>query len=265
METYKYIIDLYNNYDEDGRLTSKHGQVEFLTTMRYIEKYIQKGNRVLEIGAATGRYSHTLAQQGYKVDAIELVDHNIDIFRKNTLPNEDITITQGNALDLSAIPDNQYDITLLLGPLYHLYNEKDKRQALSEAIRVTKQGGIVFVAYVISDLCVIDSGFCRNIFSVAEYIKNGLIDSNTFATKSEPQDLFELVRKEDIDNLMSAFHTTRLHYVATDGLSEHLKETIDNMNDETFDLYLKYHFAVCEREDMVGLTSHTLDIFKKAF
>lgn len=265
METYKYIVELYNNYDEDSRLTSKHGQVEFLTTMRYIEKYIQAGNRVLEVGAATGRYSHTLARQGYKVDAIELVEHNIDVFRKNTLTNEDITVTQGSALDLSAIPDNRYDITLLFGPLYHLYNEEDKRQAISEAIRVTKQGGIIFAAYVISDMCVIDSGFCRNVFSVAEYIKNGLIDPNTFATKSKPQDLFELVRKDDIDNLMSAFDTTRLHYVATDGCAEHLQETIDNMDDDTFELYMKYHFAVCERQDMVGLTSHSLDIFKKNY
>lgn len=263
METNKYIIDLYNNYDEDSRLTSKHGQVEFLTTMRYIEKYIKNGYRVLEIGAATGRYSHTLARQGYKVDAVELVEHNIEIFRKNTLPNEDISITQGNALDLSAIPDNQYDITLLLGPLYHLYNEEDKRQALSEAIRVTKQDGVIFAAYVISDICVIDTGFYRNKFSVAEYIKNGMIDPKTFATKSEPKDFFELVRKEDIDNLMSVFQITRLHYVATDGCSEHLRETIDNMDDDTFNLYLLYHFAICEREDMVGFTSHSLDIFKK--
>lgn len=264
METYQYIIDLYNNYDEDSRLTPNHGKVEFLTTMRYIGKYIKRGDRVLEIGAATGHYSHALARQGYKVDAIELVEHNIDVFRNNTLPNEDVTITQGNALDLSAIPDNQYDITLLLGPLYHLYNEEDKRQALSEAIRVTKPGGIIFAAYVISDICIIYMGFCRNKFSVAEYIKNGMIDPETFATKSEPKDLFELVRKEDIDRLMSPFKTKRLNYVATDGCAEHLKETLDGMDEETFDLYLKYHFAVCEREDMVGFTSHSLDIFQKA-
>ena len=263
METYRYIIDFYNNYDEDNRLTSKHGQVEFLTTMRYIEKYIKEGDRVLEIGAATGRYSHTLARKGYKVDAVELVERNIEIFRKNTLPTEDITITQGNALDLSAFPDNQYDITLIFGPLYHLYNEEDKRKALSEAIRVTKRGGVIFAAYVISDICVLEEGFYRKKFSVAEYIRNGLIDPKTFATKSEPKELFELVRKENIDKLMSTLPTKRLHYVASNGLSQLLRETIDNMDDDTFDLYLKYHFAVCEREDMVGCTSHSLDIFKK--
>ena len=146
MKTNQYIIDFYNSYDEDNRLKLKHGTVEFLTTMRYVERYIQPSDRVLEIGAGTGRYSHTLARMGYAVDAVELVEHNIEVFQKNTLPNEKITITQGNALDLSAFPNDQYDITLLLGPLYHLYTKEEKLKALSEAIRVTKRGGIIFAA-----------------------------------------------------------------------------------------------------------------------
>ena len=264
MKTNQYLIDFYSSYDEDSRLAdSKHGTVEFLTTMRYIEKYIRPGDRVLEIGAATGRYSHTLARQGYTVDAVELVEHNIEVFRKNTLPDEKITVTQGNALDLSAFPDNKYDITLLLGPLYHLYNDEDKRQALSEAIRVTKQGGIIFAAYVISDGSLIDEGFRLGGFSVADYIKNGLLDPVTFAATSEPKDLFELVRKEDIDDLMSVFPVTRLHYVATDGCARLIRDAIDNMDNDTFELFLKYHFATCEREDLLGITSHSLDIFRK--
>ena len=51
MKTNQYLIDFYNNYDEDSRLTLKHGTVEFLTTMRYIEKYIRPENLVIEIGA----------------------------------------------------------------------------------------------------------------------------------------------------------------------------------------------------------------------
>ena len=263
MKENQYLIDYYNSYDENSRLESKHGTVEFLTTMRYIEKYIREGDNVLEIGAATGRYSHALARQGYTVDAVELVEHNIEVFRKNTMPDEKITVTQGNALDLSAFPDNKYDITLLLGPLYHLYNDEDKRQALSEAIRVTKSGGIIFAAYVISDGCLIDEGFNRGNINVAEYVKNGMLDPVTFAAISEPKDLFELVRKEDIDDLMSVFPTTRLHYVASDGCARLLRDAIDKMDNDTFELFLKYHFATCEREDMAGVTNHSLDIFRK--
>ena len=137
MKTNQYLIEHYSNYDDDSRLLPRHGSVEFLTTMRYIEKYIRPDDRILEIGAGTGRYSHTLARRGYAVDAVELVEHNIDVFRQNTMPEENITVTQGNALDLSVFPDESYDITLLLGPLYHLYTKEDKTRALNEAIRVT--------------------------------------------------------------------------------------------------------------------------------
>ena len=263
MQTIHYLNEFYSHYDEDGRLSKKHGSVEFLTTMRYIGEYIKPGDRVLEVGAGTGRYSHALARQGYTVDAVELIGHNIDVFQNNTQPGENISITQGNALDLSAFSDNTYDITLLLGPLYHLYTKEDKRQALREAIRVTRPGGVIFAAYVISDGCLLDEGFLRGNINVAEYVKTGLLDGETFAAKSEPKDLFELVRKEDVDELMRDFPTTRLHYVASDGCALLLRYAIDAMDDDAFALYLNYHFATCERADLLGVTSHALDVFRK--
>ncbi len=197
------------------------------------------------------------------MDAVELIGHNIDVFQNNTQPGENISITQGNALDLSAFSDNTYDITLLLGPLYHLYTKEDKRQALREAVRVTRPGGVIFTAYVISDGCLLDEGFLRRNINVAEYVKTGLLDGETFAAKSEPKDLFELVRKEDVDELMRDFPTTRLHYVASDGCALLLRDAIDAMDDDAFALYLNYHFATCERADLLGVTSHALDVFRK--
>ncbi len=263
MQTNQYLLDFYNSYDEDGRLASKHGSVEFLTTMRYIDKYIKSGDRVLEIGAGTGRYSHALARRGYEVQAVELVQHNIEVFCRNTKSGENISVMQGNAMDLSAFEDERFDITLLLGPLYHLYTDEDKRKALSEAIRVTKPGGVIFAAYVISDGCLLDEGFNRGSISVANYVRDGLLNGETFAAVSQPKDLFELVRREDVDELMSVFPLQRLHYVATDGFAMFMREAVDNMDEQTFALYLKYHFATCEREDFVGVTSHALDVFKK--
>ena len=77
-----YLVDYYNTHDEDVRLLSKHGRVEFLTTVKYIEQYLKDGMKIIEIGAATGRYSHYFAQKGFEVDAVELIEHNIEIFKE---------------------------------------------------------------------------------------------------------------------------------------------------------------------------------------
>jgi ubiquinone/menaquinone biosynthesis C-methylase UbiE len=261
LEPEPYLAAYYNRGLEDGRLASQHGSVEFLTTMRYIERYAKPGDRILEIGAGTGRYAHALARQGYTLDALELIPYNIEVFRQNTLTNEQISIAQGNALDLSRFADSRYDITLLLGPMYHLFTGDDKRQALREAIRVTKPGGLLFVAYCMADASILGYGFKEG--HIFELIEKGLLETEHFKAFSNPWDVFELLRKEDIDELMRGFATTRLHYVASDGYTNHMRETVDAMDAATFKLYLQYHFAVCERPDMAGLSHHTLDIFQK--
>ena len=261
MERIKVLTDYYTTHDEDARLVPKRGRVEFLTTVHYIEKYLKPGMRILEIGAGTGRYSHYFAQNGYAVDAIELMECNIEVFKANTRKNEKITIQQGDAIDLYNIVSEQYDITLLLGPMYHLYSKVDEISAISEAIRVTKKDGIIFAAYCINDSTVYNFGFIRGGFKAGTH--DHLIDFETFKLSSSPKEVFTLYRLEDIDELMSYFSTERLHYVGTDMLTRFIGNTVDEMDDETFLLYMKYHLSICERKDMVGASNHTLDIFKK--
>jgi ubiquinone/menaquinone biosynthesis C-methylase UbiE len=261
MNELKYLTEYYNNYDEDGRLASKHGQVEFLTTMKYINKFLKKGMRVLEVGAGTGRYSLTIAEKGFQVDAIELIKHNIDILKSKVTENNNINVKQGNAIDLSCYEDETFDITLLLGPLYHLFNEEDKKQAISEAIRVTKKGGVVFVSYCMNDATIVGWGFQKG--NILEGIHSGIVNGDTFKCLSNPSLLFEMYRKEEIDELMAKYDVGRLHFVATDLLTNHMCNTIDEMDEKMFEVYLKYHFSLCERTDLVGITHHSLDIFRK--
>lgn len=261
MDTQISLEQFYVNYDEDGRLASRHGAVEYLTTMRYIEKYLHPGMRVLEIGAATGRYSHTLARLGYAVDAVELVEHNIALFKANTQPGENITVTQGNATDLSVFDADTYDVTLLLGPMYHLFRQEDKLQALSEAIRVTKPGGTVFVAYCGNDATILQFCFLRGMLLDEHYQK--LVDADTFKARSDPAELFELHRTEEIAALRSHFRVTPLHLVAADGFAHYMRQPLADMEETLYRQYLRYHFATCERADMLGYSNHLLDIFRK--
>ncbi len=261
MKTTAFLNDFYASGREDLRLTSRHGSVEFFTTLRYLERYLRPGMRILEIGAGTGRYTHYLAQKGYCVDAVELVDANIEIFLSHTLPGEQITIRQGNALDLSDFGDASYDIVLLLGPMYHLYTASDQKKALEEAVRVTKEQGYLFIAYCNNDATVIGHCFVKG--NLQHCIEQGMIDPKDFLCRSEEKDVFQLYRKEDVDRLNIGFPLRRLHYVGTDMATNFIRDTVDQMDDATFRLYLDYHFSICEREDMVGATHHMLDVLQK--
>ena len=54
------ITNFYNeDCNEDTRLTSKHGQIEFITTTKYIDKYLKPDSKILEVGAGTGRFRYS--------------------------------------------------------------------------------------------------------------------------------------------------------------------------------------------------------------
>lgn len=248
----------YENYDEDGRLTAtRHGQVEYLTTIKYLREMLPKGVRVLEIGAGTGRYSLTLAREGYTVHAVELMEHNLEILRAHIRPGDDIVAEQGDALDLSRFPDGGFDAALVLGPLYHLYTEQDRLRALQEARRVTKRGGLVFAAYCMNEATILQHAFQRG--HLKECLAAGKITED-FHCLSEPEDLFVLFRVEDIDRLNAAAGLERVKFIATDGATNYFREMVDAMDDETFDLWMRYHLTVCERPELIGASHHTLDI-----
>lgn len=270
MDAMNYLEQYYSGYDEEGRLIRKYGQVEYITTMAYIHKFLpeehgsnqtgRKNFRILEVGAGTGRYSIALAQEGYRVDSIELLEHNLGILKSKIKPEHHITARQGNAMDLSCYEDETFDMTLVLGPMYHLYTEEDKKKALGEAVRVTKAGGYILTAYCMNEATVIQFCFGQN--QLRECMAQNMITED-FHCLSQPKDLFELVRTEDIKRLTEGMGVKRIYLIATDGATNYMRDVIETMDDELYELYIKYHLSVCERQDLIGATHHSLDIIRK--
>lgn len=264
MEAVNYLEQYYSGYDEEGRLLRKFGQVEYLTTMTYIHKYLpekdQAEYRILEVGAGTGRYSIALAREGYLIDSVELIEHNLNILKSKIKEEYKITAIQGNVLDLSVYPSETFDMTLVLGPMYHLYKEEEKKQALREAVRVTKTGGYILAAYCMNDATVLQYCFEQN--KLRECLEKNMLTED-FHCISTPKDLFELVRTEDIKELTQGMGVERVNLIATDGATNYMREVIEEMDDELFDYYIRYHLTICERQDLIGATNHSLDILRK--
>lgn len=257
-----YLEEYYSKYDEEGRLLSRHGQVEYLTTMKYIHAYLQgdKEKRILEVGAGTGRYSVALAEEGYSVDAVELTEHNLKILRGKLKGTEKIRAVQGNAQDLSRYENNTFDMTLVLGPMYHLYEEKEQKQALKEAVRVTKTGGYILTAYIMNEMVVIRDTFWKG--TLEEYLNRGILTED-FHFISKPEEIFATVRVEDILALTGDLPVVREKLVASDGAATYRSDYIDGLDDKMFSYWMKFHFATCERQDLIGASNHSLDILRK--
>ncbi|MEG0021703.1 MAG: methyltransferase domain-containing protein [Bacilli bacterium] len=253
------LIKYYNKFNEDKRLNTKHGQLEFITAMKYIEEVIKniKTPKILDIGAGTGKYSLSLANMGYDVTAVELVKHNLRVLQSK---NSSVKSFLGNALDLSRFNDKSFNITLLFGPMYHLISEEDKVKALAEAARVTTDDGYIIISYCMNEYALLTYGFKEN--NIIDCLDNNMVDSD-FHIVSKEKDLYSFVRLEDINKLNEKANLKRVKIISQDGPTEYMKSLVNNMSDDVYKVFLEYHLKTCEREELLGASRHLLDILKK--
>lgn len=243
--------------DEEKRLIDRVGNIEFITTTKYIDNVLKEGDSILEVGAGTGRYSLHYADKGYSVNAVEFVEHNVKVLQSKIKSTMNICAEQGDALNLSKFKNEKFDVTLILGPMYHMFTMEDKKKVLEEAIRVTKKGGHIFVAYVLNEATVLQYLFEQK--HIMEYLDKITQD---YKFKSNIEEIFDLVRIEDIDEVNSGQNVIREKLIATDGAATYMNNIIENLSEEEYKIFIKYHLATCERSDLIGVSNHVVDILK---
>lgn len=246
----------YELFNEDTRLNrSKAARVEFLTTTRYIERYLKPGATILDVGAGAGEYSLYFARKGYEVCALELTDANIQAFRKKVKREDRIDLVQGNAVDLSRYADESFDAVLVFGPLYHLHSEEDRQKCIAEAKRVCKPEGKLFFAFISNDMIILTEFSYR-----PDYFMAGDYDKETFALEDFP---FVFHTVEDCREMLRTGGVKILHEVASDGISELMEDKINALDDENYAQYLRYHYYICEKPEFLGMTNHLLFVGEK--
>lgn len=256
----------YNKFNEEHRLQTRHGLVEFTVTMDFIQQMIDEVKasktddspfRIADIGAGTGRYSVALWEKGYDVTAVELVKRNIEVLRNK---HTGVKTWQGDARDLHFLEDESFDVTLLFGPQYHLHGMEDKLKAMNEAKRITKKGGKILVAYVQNEYSVIS--YCFKEHKFAEVMeKSGL--SEDFHTICTEQDLYDYVRISDLDELNKKAGLKRQLLIAPDGPADYMRRELNEMSEEEFQGFIKFQRATCTRPELLGASSHLVDILTK--
>lgn len=251
----------YNKFKEDHRLTTRHGSVEFAVSMEKIRECAAKcggtAAKILDVGAGTGRYSVVLSEEGFDVTAVELVKHNLDILLSK---HAKVKCWPGDARDLSFLPDKEFDITLLFGPMYHLHTEEDRLAALNEAKRVTKDGGFILVAYVMNEYAIIS--YCFKKGKILDCIRNKTLTDDFHAITETEKDLYSYTRIEDMDALNKKAGLVRDKIFAPDGAADYMRRELNALDEESFGYFVKYQLSVCERPDLLGASSHTVDVLR---
>lgn len=262
------VIDFYENYDEESRLTTNEARkVEFTITTSILNEYVRNNDKILELGAGTGIYSFYYANKGNNVLATDITPKHIEIIneklsqRKN---NINLFAEVANATDLSNYKSESFDVVLCLGPMYHLTNINDRENCIKESLRVLKKGGILAVAYInkhfiLNSIMTGDKKFLTHDF-VNKILNTGVIkegEKECFWT-----DAF-FTTPSEIESFVSKFNTEIIDHVGTDGLSPFLRNQVDSMNEEEYSTWLHYNLNSCREKSIMGMSNHGLLICKK--
>ncbi len=254
------VSGFYDKTDEDGRLQrTRHGQLEYRTTMHYIHRYAGPGSKVLEIGAGTGRYSIALAKEGMHVTAVELAESNLSILRENSRGLKTIRSFQGDATDLKGFADDSFDVTLVLGPMYHLYEAEEVNRAIDEAIRVTAPGGALLFAFL-SVYAIMYANYLYGNWAAGQE-ENFTKD---YQVKHFKEQLFTGYDVAGFERLFTGKPVEWITTAAADGFLEAVEERPDfRVSDEDFEALAAWHLAFAEKRELLGCASHLLYICRK--
>ena len=261
MSTREEIIrSFYQEANEDSRLQrTRHGQLEYAVTMHYIHRFAGPDARVLEIGAGTGRYSIALAREGMDVTAVELVESNLAVLKKNCEGIEGIRAYQGDATDLSRFEDQSFDVTLVLGPLYHLYETEDVRKAIDEAIRVTKKGGVILFAFI-SVYGIMYANYLSGNWAAGQE-ENFTED---YKIRHFKEQLFTGYDVTEFEKLFDGKPVQYITTTGTDGILESVEDRADfQITDEDFPAFVNWYLTFSEKRELLGSTNHLLYICRK--
>jgi S-adenosylmethionine-dependent methyltransferase len=145
------IAAYYSNDPEKEHTRLDQHQLENDLTWRYLNQYLPPQGSILEIGCATGRYTLELARRGYTLTSVDLSATLLAECKRNLARaglEKRVLLVEADVRDLSQITEDDFDAVLLMGPLYHLVEQEDRKGALRQVFERLRKDGIIFSAFI---------------------------------------------------------------------------------------------------------------------
>jgi SAM-dependent methyltransferase len=251
--------------EEDSRL-ERH-QLEHDLTWRYMTRYLPPAGSILEIGAATGAYTLALCRLGYSVTAVDLSAALLERCRRRlALEHLDgqVQFVVADARDLRALPNTAFDAVLLMGPLYHLVLEEDRRQAIRQATTRLRGGGLLFSAFlsrlgILGDLMKRMPEWIERPGQVRSHLERGRRPDD------QPRGGFRgyFARVSEIAPLHESLGIQTVALAGVEPAISADDESYSKLQAPLRDLWLDLLFEVSSDETTVGASRHLLYIGRK--
>lgn len=264
------IIQYYSGFDEWGRLERE--PIEFIINMHYIREHLPPSGLILDNGAGPGKYAMELAKRGYQVTLSDLTPSSVEQAREKA---EAFGLTQQfegfhvlDATHLNGIADETYDAVLMLGPLYHLQQEEAREAAVRELYRVTKPGGVVFVAVQTRMRMSINSLQSPHHWrpndsmdAIRSFVEKGTFDHQdqgrfTGAYYFHVQDVVPFMEQHSFETVQLV-GSSSLKAMITDEQEHYWKERGEEQE------LLQYLIEVAKDPSILGISSHLLYVGRK--
>ncbi|PJN64477.1 hypothetical protein PAEAM_07810 [Paenibacillus sp. GM1FR] len=265
-----HIIEYYSGFDEWGRLERE--PIEFIINMHYIREHLPSTGCILDNGAGPGKYAMELAKLGYQVTLSDLTPSSVDTARQKA---QEFGLTQQfdgfhvlDATSLSGMADETYDASLMLGPLYHLQTDEERTAAVRELYRVTKRGGVVFVAMQSRMRMSINSLQSPqhwkpndNMAAIRSFVEKGIFDHQdqgrfTGAYYFNIQDVTPFMEQHGFETV-DLIGSSSLRAMLTDEQQQYWKERGE------YDELMHYMIEAAKDPSILGISSHLLYIGRK--
>jgi len=252
--------------DQEWNRLLKH-RTEFAVTMKALANYLPSPPAdILDIGSGPGRYSVELAKIGYKLTLLDISRISLDLARQKA-EEADVefkAVIQGNATNLSDVPDESIDSVLLFGPLYHLIEKKDRKAAVMEGLRVLKPGKFLFAAFI--------TRFAPYRHSASEEI-DWVINNNDYAwelldngmhIKGEHYPSAYFSHPDEIQPLMEVCGLQTKVIMGCEGIVAGHETLVNQLEGDDWDKWVELNYQLGQEPSLFGAADHILYIGNKS-